>query len=280
MQMLASLILACAFCGVRSVIRTPLEAFRPSAEIHIRRPDKLPLPPHRRTTLPPMSGIKILYQTGVSEDDLPDCRPRQVCSKVDLYDASQPWIEKKCRCLGHRPCSRYESELSADDNHTLADKTTLYKTCEPVKRLPKCRYFKDAAWIIYTFADTNATQQIVNCHCPKFSVTYLLKKLPYTASSGEQGNQYQFGCSPQSRLRCSRKEPCKLFSARRRHEQIDEVNANTICQCPRDHSCPRHHTEPGVLPGITYASEDIRTYHGYCMQEPPPDTFRFVGDKD
>lgn len=82
------------------------------------------------------------------------------------------------------------------------------------------------------------------------------------------------------RLRCSRKEPCKLFSARRRHEQIDEVNANTICQCPRDHSCPRHHTEPGVLPGITYASEDIRTYHGYCMQEPPPDTFRFVGDKD
>lgn len=82
------------------------------------------------------------------------------------------------------------------------------------------------------------------------------------------------------RLRCSRKEPCKLFSARRRHEQIDEVNANTICQCPRDHTCPRHHTEPGVLAGVTYAAEDIRTYHGYCMPEPPPDSYRFVGDKD
>lgn len=90
------------------------------------------------------------------------------------------------------------SDLTADDNHTLSDKTTLYKTCEPVKRLPKCKYFKDAAWIIYSFPDSNATQQIVNCHCPKFSVTYLLKKLPYTTPSGEQGNQYQFACSPQS----------------------------------------------------------------------------------
>lgn len=48
------------------MIRTPLEAFRPSGEIHVRRPDKLPLLPHRRTTLPPKSGLKILYQTGVS----------------------------------------------------------------------------------------------------------------------------------------------------------------------------------------------------------------------
>lgn len=46
------------------------------------------------------------YCFQVSEVDLPDCRPRQVCSKVDLYDTTQPWIEKKCRCLGHRPCSR------------------------------------------------------------------------------------------------------------------------------------------------------------------------------
>lgn len=88
--------------------------------------------------------------------------------------------------------------LLPDDNHTLADKTTLYKTCEPVKRLPKCRYFKDAAWTLFSFPDSNATQQIVNCHCPKMSVTYLLKKLPYTTPSGQQGNQYQFACSPQS----------------------------------------------------------------------------------
>ncbi|CAB3244687.1 unnamed protein product [Arctia plantaginis] len=277
MQVLISLLLAWALCEVRAVIRTPLEAFRPSAELHLRRPDKLSFLPHKRISTPQKGDLKILYQTGGSEEDLPDCRPRQVCSKVDLYDTTQPWIERKCRCLGHRPCS---SDLNADDNHTLADKTTLYKTCEPVKRLPKCRYFKDAAWIIYSFPDSNATQQIVNCHCPKYSVTYLLKKLPYTTPSGEQGNQYQFACSPQSRLRCSRKEPCKLFSARRRHEQIDEVNANTICQCPRGHTCPKHHTETGVLAGITYASEDIRTYHGYCMPEPPPDAYRFVGDKD
>ncbi|XP_063382802.1 protein giant-lens [Cydia fagiglandana] len=263
-------------CCVQGVIRTPLEAFRPSAEIHLRRPDKLPFLPHKRPVPPFKSGLKILYQIGVSEEDLPACRPRQVCSKVDLYDTTQPWLEKKCRCLGHRPCS---SELTADDNHTLADKTTLYKTCEPVKRLPKCRYFKDPAWTIYTLPDSNATQQIISCHCPKMSVTYLLKKLPYTTPGGEQGNQYQFACSPISRLRCSRKEPCKLFSVRRRHEQIDEVNANTICQCPRDHSCPRHHTEPGVLAGVTYAAEDIRTYHGYCMPE-PPETYRFVGEKD
>ncbi|XP_026326118.1 protein giant-lens [Hyposmocoma kahamanoa] len=277
MVVLPSIFFLYLLTGTRGVIRTPLEAFRPSAEIHIRRPDKLSFLIHRRTTLPPKSGLRILYQIGASEVDLPDCRPRQVCSKVDLYDTTQPWIEKKCRCLGHRPCS---SELSSDDNHTLADKTTLYKMCEPVKRLPKCRYFKDAAWTIYSFPDSNATQQVVSCHCPKNSVTYLLKKLPYTTPSGEQGNQYQFACSPQSRLRCSRKEPCRLFSVRRRHEQIDEVNASTICQCPRDHSCPKHHTEPGVLPGVTYAAEDIRTYHGYCMPGPPPVNYRFVGDKD
>lgn len=66
MQVLAPILLAWVLSGVRAVIRTPLEAFRPSGEIHIRRPDKLPLLPHRRTTLPPKSGLKILYQTGVS----------------------------------------------------------------------------------------------------------------------------------------------------------------------------------------------------------------------
>lgn len=90
------------------------------------------------------------------------------------------------------------SALSPDDNHTLSDKTTLYKTCEPVRRLPKCRYFKEAAWTIYSFPDSNATQQVVSCHCPKMSVTYLLKKLPYTTPNGQQGHQYQFACSPQS----------------------------------------------------------------------------------
>ncbi|OWR53244.1 hypothetical protein KGM_203127 [Danaus plexippus plexippus] len=62
MQVLATLLVACVLASVRAVIRTPLEAFRPSGEIHIRRPDKLPLLPHRRTQQ--KNGLKILYQTG------------------------------------------------------------------------------------------------------------------------------------------------------------------------------------------------------------------------
>lgn len=65
MQVFATLLIASVLAGVRAVIRTPLEAFRPSGEIHIRRPDKLPLLPHKRTAQP-KSGLKILYQTGVS----------------------------------------------------------------------------------------------------------------------------------------------------------------------------------------------------------------------
>lgn len=64
-QVLALFVLVWLRNEVRGVIRTPLEAFRPSAEIHIRRPDKLPLLPHRRT-MQQKSGLKILYQTGVS----------------------------------------------------------------------------------------------------------------------------------------------------------------------------------------------------------------------
>ncbi|KOB71738.1 putative argos [Operophtera brumata] len=70
MQVLAPILLAWVLSGARGVIRTPLEAFRPSGEIHIRRPDKLPLLPHRRTTLPPKSGLKILYQTGFYVSDV------------------------------------------------------------------------------------------------------------------------------------------------------------------------------------------------------------------
>lgn len=69
------------------------------------------------------------------------------------------------------------------------------------------------------------------------------------------------------RLRCQRKEPCKLFTVRKRQEFLDEVNTNPLCQCPRNHRCPRHHTDAGVLLGKSYIEDNIRTYSGYCMPE-------------
>lgn len=66
MQVLTPLLLAWALCGVRAVIRTPLEAFRPSAELHLRRPEKLSFLPHKRISTPQKGDLKILYQTGVS----------------------------------------------------------------------------------------------------------------------------------------------------------------------------------------------------------------------
>lgn len=73
-----------------------------------------------------------------SEDELPECLDRsEVCSKVDLYGS--PWVERQCRCPDGRTCP---SSLHGDDGHTIVDKTRQYKLCEPVKRLPICRYFK------------------------------------------------------------------------------------------------------------------------------------------
>lgn len=69
------------------------------------------------------------------------------------------------------------------------------------------------------------------------------------------------------RLKCQRKEPCKLFTVRKRQEQLDEVNTNTLCQCPRDHRCPKLHTDAGAILGKSYIEDNIRTYSGYCMQE-------------
>ena len=69
---------------------------------------------------------------------MPECSDRsEVCSKVDLYGS--PWVERQCRCPDGRTCP---SSLHGDDGHTIVDKTRQYKLCEPVKRLPICRYFK------------------------------------------------------------------------------------------------------------------------------------------
>lgn len=69
------------------------------------------------------------------------------------------------------------------------------------------------------------------------------------------------------RLRCQRKEPCKLFTVRKRQEFLDEVNTNPLCQCPRNHHCPNHHMDAGVLVGKSYIEDNIRTYSGFCMPD-------------
>lgn len=52
---------------------------------------------------------------------------------------------------------------------------------------------------------------------------------------------------------------------RRRQELLDEVNTNSLCQCPHNHYCPTHHSDPGVVQGNTYQDDSVRTYSGYCL---------------
>ncbi|KAI9586917.1 hypothetical protein GQX74_002764 [Glossina fuscipes] len=155
------------------------------------------------------------------------------------------------------------SGLGIEDGHTIADKTRHYKMCQPVHRLPVCRHFRDYTWTLTTSAELNTTEQIVHCRCPKASVTYLTKREPL--EDGVLGYRYLFACSPLTRLRCQRKQPCKLFTVRKRQEFIDEVNINSLCQCPKGHHCPTHHTQSGVIAGETFLEDNIQTYSGYCM---------------
>ncbi|XP_067645751.1 protein giant-lens [Eurosta solidaginis] len=358
-----------------------------------------------------LQNVRILYQVGDSEDDLPICAPNAVCSKIDLYET--PWIERQCRCpeLNRQPHivlhhhhshhsngggelaathasthdkfrSYYERErllqhkrllaadfsdkkfeqmhlkklmqrlgsvyeddlhlqsseytslsssvhtedndalpnsqedddlnefndnefphtpsrrnyytvepstahmrhsghnghrakeaitfiggcpsgLGVEDGHTIADKTRHYKMCQPVHKLPVCKHFRDYTWTLTTSAELNATVQIVHCRCPKNSVTYLTKREP--ALDGTGGYTYLFACSPITRIRCQRKQPCKLFTVRKRQEFLDEVNINSLCQCPKGHHCPSHHTQSGVIPGESFLEDNIQTYSGYCM---------------
>ncbi|XP_026465738.1 protein giant-lens-like [Ctenocephalides felis] len=244
-------------------------------EVLTHRPDHIPLHarahhyehrPHKIHSIVDRGPLRVLYQVGRSEADLPECRARAVCNKVDLYDSGAPWVERQCRCVapdgGEAPCP---STANAEDGHTLVDKTRHYKLCEPIKRLPKCRYFRDTTWTLTTLPEANATEQVVHCHCPRNAVTYLIKRQAYKTANGQTSYQYSFACSPQSRLRCQRKEPCRLFTVRKRQEFLEEVNSSTLCQCPRDHHCPRHHTDPGSISGKSYTEESIRTYSGYCM---------------
>lgn len=226
---------------------------------HVTMATRLPVEfvnhqPHHQTEDP---AFRVFYGTGKTEDDLPICSPHSVCNKVDTYD--NPWVERQCRCPGEQSCSM---SLEATDGHTITDKTRQFKTCEPVKKLPKCRYFRDITWTFINYPD-NSTQQIIHCACPKNSVAYIIKRQAYQSQQGV-GYQYSFACSPQSKLRCQRKEPCRLFTAKKR-SQVEEVNTNTLCQCPHGHKCPRRHTDVGVVPGKVYTEDLIRTYSAYCM---------------
>ncbi|XP_052844899.1 protein giant-lens [Drosophila gunungcola] len=317
--------------------------------------------------------LRILYQVGDSEEDLPICAPNAVCSKIDLYEI--PWIERQCRCpesnrmpnnviihhhshpsvsadtlkyrnyyerekmmqhkrmlLGEYQDKKFESlhmkklmqklgavyeddldhldqspdyndalpyaevqdnefprgsahmrhsghrglkesppsfiggcpsSLGVEDGHTIADKTRHYKMCQPVHKLPVCKHFRDYTWTLTTAAELNVTEQIVHCRCPRNSVTYLTKREPI--GDGSPGYRYLFACSPLTRLRCQRKQPCKLFTVRKRQEFLDEVNINSLCQCPKGHRCPSHHTQSGVIAGESFLEDNIQTYSGYCM---------------
>jgi hypothetical protein len=96
------------------------------------------------------------------------------------------------------PPETFFSNLVSDDGHTLVDKTRHYKLCEPVKKLSKCRYFREPTWTLISNPESNSTEQIVHCHCPKNSITYLQNKQSYETSNGRIGYQYSFACSPQS----------------------------------------------------------------------------------
>ncbi|RWS30760.1 protein giant-lens-like protein, partial [Leptotrombidium deliense] len=191
-----------------------------------------------------------------SEEQLPECGPRAVCNKVDTY--SKPWVEKQCRCTEDRTCS---TSLDRNDGHSIIDKSRLLKTCEPVYTLPVCRYFRDVTWVLTSFAD-NTTSQQVHCLCPKNSVAYIFKHQVHQTQKGIS-YQYLFACSPESRLRCQRKEPCRLFTVKQRPDVL-QVNTNTLCQCPRGQRCPSHHNDPHVLPTTSYSLEHINTFSGYC----------------
>ncbi|KFM68645.1 hypothetical protein X975_08193, partial [Stegodyphus mimosarum] len=183
-----------------------------------------------------------------------------VCNRVDTY--STPWIERQCRCPGKKICSM---SMDPRDGFTVMDKSRQLKLCEPVSRLPTCGYFRDIAWTHAIYPD-NTTKQTVHCMCPKNSVAYILRHEVYNTQDG-MTVIYFMACSPLSKMRCQRKEPCRLFTVTKRPD-VEEVSMNTLCQCPHGHRCPQHHTEPSVTGGSTsFTGEPVRTYSGYCTSE-------------
>jgi len=83
-----------------------------------------------------------------------------------------------------------------DEQQVLINLLCTLKICEPVKKLTKCRYFRDITWTFINYPD-NTTQQVMHCLCPKNSVAYIIKRQAYQSDQGV-GYQYSFACSPQS----------------------------------------------------------------------------------
>ncbi|KAG8197673.1 hypothetical protein JTE90_001598 [Oedothorax gibbosus] len=204
------------------------------------------------------SMLKVLYPLGQSED-LPECDRWSVCSRVDTY--SRPWVEKLCACKDGRTCS---TSLHANDGHTVMDRTRQYKVCESADHLPTCRFFKDITWTHITGGDdSNRFQQRVHCKCPPNSATYISGRDIRTNSKGAVVYYYHFSCSPESSMRCRRKEPCRLFTVRKRFP-VEEVTTSTLCSCPPKSPCPARHTDPFVLSDSDRPRDGTRTYSGYC----------------
>ncbi|XP_053210767.1 protein giant-lens-like [Panonychus citri] len=169
------------------------------------------------------------------------CESWQVCNKVDTYSA--PWIERQCRCPNSKPCS---TSLNSNDGRTIIDKTKQYKICEPVNKLTTCRHFRDVTWTLTSYPD-NRTEQIMSCICPKNSIAYIFKHQSFEVTNKGIANRYLFACSPESKMKCRRKEPCRLFTVMKRNE-FEEVNTSTLCNCGPRHYCPAHHKHPNVIP--------------------------------
>ena len=68
--------------------------------------------------------------------------------------------------------------------------------CEPVKKLKRCKYFRDITWTNIMYPD-NSTAQVMHCRCPRNSVAYLVKRQAYQTDAG-LGYQFSFACSPQT----------------------------------------------------------------------------------
>lgn len=79
------------------------------------------------------------------------------------------------------------------DGHTIVDRTTQYKFCDPVNRLPECENFA-YTWSVRMNTNTNVTEQIIHCRCRKNSVAYLRQRENFPDGSGFE---YLFACSPQ-----------------------------------------------------------------------------------
>ncbi|GFQ81049.1 protein giant-lens [Trichonephila clavata] len=204
------------------------------------------------------SLLKILYPQGTGESEMPQCERWSVCSRVDTY--SRPWVERLCTCRNGQSCS---TSLRSNDGHTVTDRTRQYKVCESVDTLPTCRFFKDITWTHITSAD-NKFQQRIHCKCPENSTTYISGHDVKNTSQGML-YYYHFSCSPESGMRCRRKEPCRLFTVRKRFP-VEEVTTSTLCRCPPKTSCPSHHTEPFVLADFdaNRPKDGTRTYSGFC----------------